>query len=122
ADIERLLGCFARLVERCHSLIVIEHNLEVVKCADWVIDLGPEGGDGGGRVVATGPPEAIADTPGSHTGRYLAEVLGDGREARTGFATEVREAPAAAGGNGWIRVGGAGQPNLKGVRPALPRD
>src|SRR5207247_6771786 len=55
ADIDRLLGCFARLVERGHSLIVIEHNLEVVKCADWVIDLGPEGGDAGGRLVAAGP-------------------------------------------------------------------
>ncbi|TMA50269.1 MAG: excinuclease ABC subunit A, partial [Deltaproteobacteria bacterium] len=122
ADIERLLGCFARLVERGHSLIVIEHNLEVVKCADWVIDLGPEGGDAGGRVVATGPPEAIAGAPGSHTGRYLAEVLRDGRAARTGFATEVRDAPAAAGGNGCIRVVGAREHNLKDVSLELPRD
>jgi len=122
ADIERLLGCFARLVERGHSLIVIEHNLEVVKCADWVIDLGPEGGDAGGRLVAAGPPEAIAGTPGSHTGRYLAEVLGDGRGARAAFATEVHDAPAAGGGNGCIRIVGAREHNLKDVSLELPRD
>src|SRR5207244_3729935 len=122
ADIERLLGCFARLVERGHSLIVIEHNLEVVKCADWVIDLGPEGGDAGGRLVAAGPPEAIAGTPGSHTGRYLAEVLGDGRGARAAFATEVHDAPAAGGGNGCIRIVGAREHNLKAVSLELPRD
>src|SRR5437660_5054627 len=75
ADIARLLACFARLVARGHSLIVIEHNLEVVKCADWVIDLGPEGGADGGRLVAAGSPETIAATPGSNTGRFLAEVL-----------------------------------------------
>src|SRR5712692_8794290 len=62
ADIEKLLACFARLVARGHSLTVIEHNLEVVKCADWVIDLGPEGGEAGGRLVAVGPPEEIART------------------------------------------------------------
>jgi len=54
---------------------VIEHNLEVIKTADWVIDLGPEGGDGGGEIVAEGPPEAIAAAPRSHTGRFLKEVL-----------------------------------------------
>src|SRR5437667_1244677 len=75
ADIETLLGCFARLVARGHSLIVIEHHLEVVKCADWVIDLGPEGGEAGGRLVAAGPPETIARAPESHTGRFLAEAL-----------------------------------------------
>src|SRR5207249_2092252 len=75
ADIEKLLACFARLVARGHSLIVIEHNLEVVKCADWVIDLGPEGGEAGGRLVAVGPPQEIVRVPESHTGRLLAEVL-----------------------------------------------
>ena len=82
ADVERLLASFARLVERGHSLLVIEHNLEVVKCADWVIDLGPEGGDGGGRVVAAGPPEAIAAAAASHTGRFLREVLAPQQPAR----------------------------------------
>jgi excinuclease ABC subunit A len=57
-------------------VLVIEHNLDVVKSADWVIDLGPEGGDGGGRVIAEGPPEHVAKTPGSHTGRFLAPLLG----------------------------------------------
>src|SRR5262245_15277836 len=75
ADIETLLACFARLVERGHSLLVIEHNLEVVKCADWVIDLGPEGGEAGGQLVAAGTPEQVAAAPGSHTGRFLREAL-----------------------------------------------
>jgi len=56
--------------------VVIEHNLDVVKTADWLIDLGPEGGEGGGEVVASGQPEEVARAPGSHTGRFLAEVLG----------------------------------------------
>jgi excinuclease ABC subunit A len=56
-------------------VVVIEHNLDVIKTADWVIDLGPEGGDGGGRVIAEGSPEDIARTPASHTGRYLRSVL-----------------------------------------------
>ncbi len=59
-----------------HTVLVIEHNLDVVKSADWIIDLGPEGGDGGGRVVAEGPPEHVAKTPESHTGRFLAPLLG----------------------------------------------
>jgi excinuclease ABC subunit A len=56
-------------------VVVIEHNLDVIKTADWVIDLGPEGGDGGGRIVAEGTPEAIAASPASHTGRYLKQAL-----------------------------------------------
>jgi len=75
-DVRRLLGVLARLVETGNTVLVIEHNLDVVKSADWVIDLGPEGGDGGGRVVAEGPPEHVAKTPGSYTGRFLAPLLG----------------------------------------------
>jgi excinuclease ABC subunit A len=70
-DIAKLLTALQRLVDNGGSLIVIEHNLDVIKAADWVIDLGPEGGSGGGQVVAVGPPEAIAKAAGSHTGRYL---------------------------------------------------
>jgi excinuclease ABC subunit A len=64
-----------RLRDHGNTIVVIEHNLEVIKTADWVIDLGPEGGDGGGNVVAVGPPEEIARSPQSHTGRYLRHAL-----------------------------------------------
>jgi excinuclease ABC subunit A len=75
ADIEKLLAVFDRLAEAGHTLVVIEHNLDVIKCADWIIGLGPEGGDGGGTVVATGPPESVAASSRSHTGRYLRDHL-----------------------------------------------
>jgi len=74
-DIRRLVGVFDRLAQRGNTLVVIEHNLDVIKRADWIIDLGPEGGDAGGRVVARGTPEQVAQTPGSHTGHYLARML-----------------------------------------------
>jgi excinuclease ABC subunit A len=69
------------LLHAGHSLLVVEHNLDVIKTADHVIDLGPEGGDEGGQVVATGTPEEIAAVPGSHTGRYLRQVLTANRRA-----------------------------------------
>jgi len=75
ADTERLLGIIDRLVEEGNSVIVIEHNLDVVAAADWVIDLGPEGGSGGGRIIAQGTPEQVAAEVSSHTGRYLRELL-----------------------------------------------
>jgi len=74
-DVSKLLAAFRRLIEAGGSLIVIEHNLDVIKAADWVIDLGPEGGARGGEVVATGTPEAIARNKKSHTGQWLARVL-----------------------------------------------
>jgi excinuclease ABC subunit A len=74
-DIARLLEAFQKLIQNGASVLVIEHNLEVIRNADWVIDLGPEGGDAGGRIVAQGTPEQIAGTPGSWTGTYLREVL-----------------------------------------------
>jgi excinuclease ABC subunit A len=74
-DIAKLLASFQRLIDNGGSLVIIEHNLDVIKAADWVIDLGPEGGAGGGYVVGTGTPEALAKAPGSHTGRYLSGVL-----------------------------------------------
>ena len=75
-DIRKLLSVLQRLVAHGNTVIVIEHNLDVVKTADWIVDLGPEGGDAGGEVVVTGTPETVAAHPTSHTGRFLAEVLG----------------------------------------------
>ena len=75
-DIRKLLNVLQRLVAQGNTVVVIEHNLDVVKTADWIVDLGPEGGDGGGEIVASGPPERIAADPDSHTGQFLAEVLG----------------------------------------------
>jgi excinuclease ABC subunit A len=79
ADIHKLLDVLARLVSMGNTVLVIEHNLDVIKTADYVIDLGPEGGDKGGQIVATGTPEEIAKNPRSHTGEYLRGVLTDER-------------------------------------------
>ena len=75
-DVEKLLEVLHALVESGNTVVVIEHNLEVIKTADWIIDLGPEGGVNGGRVVAKGTPEDVADVADSFTGQYLAEHLG----------------------------------------------
>ena len=75
ADIEKLLEVLQRLVDAGNTVLVIEHNLDVIKQADWVIDLGPEGGDEGGELVACGTPEQVALVEESHTGRYLRRVL-----------------------------------------------
>ncbi|MFT4285708.1 MAG: ATP-binding cassette domain-containing protein, partial [Protaetiibacter sp.] len=74
-DVRKLLEVLNGLVEKGNSVIVIEHNLDVIKSADWIVDLGPEGGSGGGTVVATGTPEQVARNPKSHTGVFLAELL-----------------------------------------------
>ena len=76
-DIRKLLGVLTKLVEGGNTVIVIEHNLDVIKTADWVIDLGPEGGTGGGKIISTGTPEEVAADPHSHTGRFLAGVLAE---------------------------------------------
>jgi excinuclease ABC subunit A len=86
-DVHHLLGILQRLVDAGNTVIVIEHNLEVVKCADYIIDLGPEGGEEGGRVVATGTPEVLAQNPTSHTGRFLRGIL-----ARSHSAAGERDA------------------------------
>ena len=75
-DVGKLLAAFRKLIDAGGSLVVIEHNLDVIKCADWVIDMGPEGGAAGGRIVATGTPETIVQVPESHTGQWLGRVLG----------------------------------------------
>jgi excinuclease ABC subunit A len=86
-DVAKLLEVLHELVDQGNSVVVIEHNLEVIKTADWVIDLGPEGGDGGGRIVAIGTPEDIARAKGSYTGRFLQEVL-ERRPSRVELAAE----------------------------------
>jgi excinuclease ABC subunit A len=75
-DVRKLLEVLHSLVDQGNTVVVIEHNLDVIKTADWIIDIGPEGGDGGGRIVAEGTPEQVAAHPASHTGRYLAPMLG----------------------------------------------
>ena len=74
-DINKLLKSFNALIEKGHSIVVVEHNLELIKCADYIIDLGPEGGEKGGYVVACGTPEALVTNTKSVTGRYLREKL-----------------------------------------------
>lgn len=81
-DVRKLLEVLNGLVDKGNTVIVIEHNLDVIKSADWVIDLGPEGGSGGGQIIATGTPEQIARVEASHTGLFLGEILGEGRSAR----------------------------------------
>src|SRR5204863_3060734 len=90
ADVERLLGSLNRLVDAGHTVLLIEHHLDVIKTADHVIDLGPEGGHAGGRVVATGTPEDIAACKASHTGRFLKAHL----RRRTGAPSRPIPAPA----------------------------
>ena len=74
-DINTLLDSFNRLISQGHTVIIIEHNMDIIKCADYIIDIGPEGGNDGGCVVATGTPEEVAANPNSHTGKYLTEKL-----------------------------------------------
>ena len=74
-DVHKLMDVIQRLVDKGNSVICIEHNLDVIRCSDWVIDLGPEGGNKGGQIVVTGTPEDVAQHETSHTGRYLKQVL-----------------------------------------------
>ena len=77
ADVHKLIGVLQRLVDAGNTIIVIEHNLDIVKVADYIIDIGPEGGDQGGEIVATGTPEKVAKVAGSYTGKYLQKMLAD---------------------------------------------
>ncbi len=88
-DIEQLLGVLHRLRDHGNTVVVIEHNLDVIKTADWIIDLGPEGGDGGGRIVATGTPEKVASTKGSFTGEFLKPLVKRMRKSRRGAAVSA---------------------------------
>jgi excinuclease ABC subunit A len=96
ADVHRLIGVLNRLADAGHTLVVIEHNLDVIKSADWVIDLGPEGGDRGGTIVATGTPEDITRIKGSYTGQYLQPVL----EQKPPTVTVKRRSRAATARSG----------------------
>jgi excinuclease ABC subunit A len=103
ADVERLLHVLHRLVDAGNTVLVIEHNLDVIKTADWIVDLGPEGGEYGGRVIAEGTPEQIATTTASHTGRFLKRMLdghGAARRDRGGSRGRPRRVLAAHGRNG----------------------
>ncbi|PYL13805.1 MAG: excinuclease ABC subunit A [Verrucomicrobia bacterium] len=151
-DVAMLLRLFRRLVDRGHSIVVIEHNLEVIKCADRIVDLGPEAGDQGGEVVAVGTPEQIATVENSHTGRFLRSVLSRStKETRVIPSRETGEGPhkmspepersfaqddcvklaraaetaprfRANGSNGVIAIHGAREHNLKNIDVKIPRE
>jgi excinuclease ABC subunit A len=125
-DIERLLWAFNELIDQGHSVIVIEHNMEVVKCADHVIDLGPEGGDGGGYVVATGTPDQIARVENSHTGIYLKPYLADAASSPFTPASKARstvqEFNSSIDTGSAITIVGAKEHNLKNISLKIPRD
>jgi excinuclease ABC subunit A len=93
ADIQRLLDCLQRLVEAGHSVLVIEHHLDVIKCADWILDLGPEGGHQGGQLIAAGTPESVALCPTSHTGRALRVHLEREKSTNVARTASARERP-----------------------------
>jgi excinuclease ABC subunit A len=95
-DVRKLLEVLHALVEQGNSVVVIEHNLEVIKTADWVLDLGPEGGDKGGEIVAEGTPEDVAKEPRSYTGQYLKDILARSERVEAGPAMELGKARAKA--------------------------
>ena len=120
-DIALLITLLQRLVDEGNSLVVIEHNLEVIKCADWVLDLGPEGGSEGGALVIAGTPEDVANCSASHTGRYLKPVLGSEFVVRALARPSVPERAKARTTN-TISVRGAREHNLKNISLDIPRD
>jgi excinuclease ABC subunit A len=125
-DIALLLHLLQRLVAEGHSLVVIEHNMEVIKCADWVIDLGPEGGAAGGQLVISGTPETVAACTTSHTGRYLVDVLSPTRRSLASLNESpakygIKAANAASAAN-VIAIRGAREHNLKNISVDIPRD
>jgi excinuclease ABC subunit A len=128
-DIAKLMQALRRLLERGHSLIVIEHNLDVIRAADWIIDLGPEGGDGGGQVVCVGTPDDVAACEQSHTGRALLDyeetmAPGAAEKRATGvplqLAAEVASARRALQGEDVVRIVNAREHNLKSLDVDIP--
>jgi excinuclease ABC subunit A len=128
ADIELLLKVLHGFVEAGNTVLVVEHNIEVIKTADWIIDLGPEGGKAGGRIIAQGTPEQIAKNKKSYTGQVLQHVfsgqwtVGSGQAGATGSASAARDTGRASGTQQFIKVRGAKQHNLKGVDVDIARD
>jgi len=130
ADVQRLVAALQRLVDLGHSAIVIEHNLDLVRCADWVVDLGPEGGAGGGKLVAAGPPEVLERVRASHTGRALRELERARAGARAAKApsrrskgrAKARRGRPTEGPSRHVRVRGARTHNLANVSVDIPRD
>jgi excinuclease ABC subunit A len=123
-DVNKLLGVLRGFVDQGNTVLVIEHNLDVIKTADWVIDLGPEGGAGGGRIVGEGTPETLASVPESHTGAALARILRP--RARPSRRKAARSTAASRNGSveanaAKIAIRGARQHNLKGIDLDLPR-
>jgi len=125
-DIALLLKLLQRLVNEGHSLLVIEHNLEVIKCADWVIDLGPDGGEAGGGLVIAGTPEVVAECKESHTGHFLRELISG---SKSQVSSRVAESVATYGkrptetrSSNSISIRGAREHNLKNISVEIPRD
>jgi len=126
-DVAKLMRSFRKLLAAGHSLVVIEHNLDVISASDWLIDLGPEGGDAGGEIVGAGPPDALIANPRSHTGRELAAyraALEHGaprvNEPRAGYV--ARAAAPRAGDANAITIVNAREHNLKSIDVSIPRD
>jgi excinuclease ABC subunit A len=119
-DIKNLLDVFSLLLERGHSLIVVEHNLDFIKCADHILDLGPEGGDEGGYLVAQGPPEKIAAAPRSFTGAFLSRYLSG--ETSASLPAPGPDVPAYSDTNKHIVVSSAREHNLKNITVSIPRE
>jgi excinuclease ABC subunit A len=133
ADVEKLLEVLHGFVEAGNTVLVIEHNLDVIKTADWLIDVGPDGGSGGGTIIAAGTPEEIAANPDSYTGAALAPILGTKRKKRRGKLAEDKTAeaerwqsaiprPSSTGPLTEISVRGAAQHNLQSVDLSIPRE
>ena len=120
-DTKKLLSALQRLVDSGNSVLVIEHNMDVVKTADWVIDLGPEGGDFGGQVVAAGSPEEVAAQADSHTGRFLSAYLKGSRRLEKEKRAEPLPAPSLVPGPSVLTVTGAREHNLKNLSLSIPR-
>ncbi|MDP6349045.1 MAG: excinuclease ABC subunit UvrA [Chloroflexota bacterium] len=120
ADVRRLIDVLQRLVDAGNTVVVVEHNPDVIKVADWIVDLGPEGGDGGGRLVAAGRPEKIAKTPDSLTGQMLAPIL-NGEPLKTNTRSR-RSRRNGQVGDGFLQIKGATKHNLKGVDVSIPKN